>query len=187
MAPNNAIPYQYWRNPSVMSSYDAFDRRGSIYGVPSASSLSYLSSSSSAFPQNQQLPLLGPHSPNSLLYGSSGGFAGAGAGPESMYAPRTAYAKLKSKDSKVEGEVRFVQTDNRFVGVTGRIVGLTPGPHGLHVHELPPSVSSSSSSGGSEEKEAQPSCDSIGPHLNPTSSDHGGKSEWKRHVSHPIA
>ena len=68
----------------------------------------------------------------------------------------------------MEGEVRLVQQDNRYVGITGRILGLVPGAHGLHVHE------------GSEK---DGSCENIGPHFNPMNSDHGGKSEWKRHVS----
>lgn len=145
--PANQIPYQYWRNPSPQ--YDAFDRRGGIYGVPSSP---YYSGGS---------PYPGP-----LPYGSSGMPYG---GTDNYYGPRTAYAKLKgAADSKIEGEVRFVQQDNRFVGVTGRVVGLTPGAHGLHVHE-------------GIEKDG--SCGNIGGHFNPMNSDHGGKSEWKRHVS----
>lgn len=108
--PVNQIPYQYWRTPPTQ--YDAFDRRGSIYGVPSNA---YHTSGS---------PYPGP-----LSYGPMPGMQ---YGTPEYYGPRTAYAKLsKSKDSKTEGEVRLVQQDNRYVGITGRIVGLVPGAHGL--------------------------------------------------------
>lgn len=112
-ASSNQIPYQYWRTPPV-SQYDAFDRRGGVYGVPS-----------SAY-QQAGSPIGGGGYPPMSPYG-----------PPDYYGPRTAYAKLKSAkpDSKVEGEVRFVQQDNRYVGITGRVVGLIPGAHGLHVHE----------------------------------------------------
>lgn len=72
--------------------------------------------------------------------------------------------------NKVEGDVRFVQSDNKFVSITGRIVGLTPGAHGLHVHE--------------KSQKDKNSCDlmEIGEHFNPQNSAHGGKSEWIRHV-----
>jgi hypothetical protein len=109
-AASNQIPYQYWRTPPV-SQYDAFDRRGSVYGVPSSA---YQTAGGAGYP-----PPMSPY------------------GPPDYYGPRTAYAKLKSAkpDSKVEGEVRFVQQDNRYVGITGRVIGLVPGAHGLHVHE----------------------------------------------------
>ena len=88
--------------------------------------------------------------------------------------PTTAVAKMKgvppsgSNKQQAEGEIRFVQSDNRYIQITGRILGLVPGAHGLHVHE------GSNPSGDA--------CANIGGHLNPSGSDHGGKSEWIRHV-----
>jgi Cu-Zn family superoxide dismutase len=91
------------------------------------------------------------------------------------YGPRVAYAKLQSKATKVEGEVRFLQQDNRFVGITGRIAGLVPGAHGLHVHEGVERASDGSTN-------SPGTCENIGGHFNPTKVVHGGKSEWIRHV-----
>lgn len=138
----NQIPYQYWRTPP---NYDAFsDRRQGMYGGTS--------SPSTLFP----IP---------VSYG--GMHSGMPYSPYDVYAPRVAYARMKSKE-KVEGEVRFVQQDNRYVSITGRITGLIPGAHGLHVHE------------GSDK---DGTCENIGQHFNPHKQDHGGKSEWTRHVS----
>lgn len=92
----------------------------------------------------------------------------------------TAVAKMKGRDppsgsnkkQQVEGEIRFVQSeDNRYIQITGRILGLVPGAHGLHVHE------GSNPSGGD-------TCTNIGGHFNPSgnNNDHGGKSEWIRHI-----
>lgn len=76
---------------------------------------------------------------------------------------------MKGSNSKIEGEIRFVQSDNRYVQITGRIMGLVPGAHGLHVHE-------------GQGANGQDTCANIGGHFNPSGVDHGGKSEWIRHV-----
>lgn len=150
----NHIPPQYWRTPG--QSYDQFDRRGGS-GYPPPVSGSY----------GPPPPVSGSYGPPPTILPPHGGPYG----PPSYATepPRVAIAKLKSAASKVEGEVRFVQHD-RYVGITGRVTGLTPGAHGLHIHE-------------GKEKEGG-SCDPalIGKHLNPQHVDHGGKSEWTRHV-----
>lgn len=152
--PYGSVPMSYWRNPPL--------------GAPGGHGVQSIAAGNEnpydAFDRRTgPYPVMDQGPYGSPLY------------PSPMYEPfypRGAVAKLKSKSSKVEGEVRFVQQDARFVGITGRVVGLVPGAHGLHVHE-------------SREKDAEEgTCDMnvIGGHFNPTSSNHGGKSDWVRHV-----
>lgn len=150
-SPHSALPMSYWRNPPPpMAS-------GNHPQALPGSDNPYDSFDRRTGPYIDQSGQFGPPM-YPMMY-------------EPFY-PRGAVAKLKSKTSKVEGEVRFVQQDARFVGITGRVIGLTPGAHGLHVHE-------------SREKDTEEgTCDIsvIGEHFNPTKSNHGGKSEWVRHV-----
>lgn len=46
-------------------------------------------------------------------------------------------------------------------------MGLTPGPHGMHIYEMP-------FLGGD--------CLSAGDHYNPQKTEHGGKHDWNRHI-----
>lgn len=155
-----------------------------VYGVHSSLPLSYWRNPAS--PGSPMLPNHHPQGLNDNPYDTfdrrTGPYVdhsapyGAPMYPSSIYDvpfyPRGAAVKLKSKTSKVEGEVRFYQQDTRYIGISGRIIGLAPGAHGLHVHE-------------SREKESEEfTCDlsAIGGHFNPSNSNHGGKSEWIRHV-----
>lgn len=71
-------------------------------------------------------------------------------------------------DSKVTGNVRFVQDGDR-VRITGTVTGLSPGRHGFHVHEH---------GDLSDKKEGK----SAGGHYNPTNMPHGRPSDKERHI-----
>ncbi|XP_074604886.1 uncharacterized protein LOC141858134 isoform X2 [Brevipalpus obovatus] len=67
----------------------------------------------------------------------------------------------------ITGTVIFRQVGNQPVSINGKISGLTPGPHGMHILELPTM--------GND-------CLSAGEHYNPQKTEHGGKHDWNRHV-----
>lgn len=189
MAPSSSLhgsPIQ----PTSAASMSSYSQRYSPYYKPNAYTMhSSLPLSYWRNPASSGSPMLPNHHPQALndnpyetFDRRTGPYVdhpppyGAPMYPSSIYDPpfypRGAAAKLKSKASKVEGEVRFYQQDTRYIGISGRIIGLTPGAHGLHVHE-------------SREKDSEEfTCDltAIGNHFNPSNSNHGGKSEWIRHV-----
>ncbi|XP_015784006.1 DNA-directed RNA polymerase II subunit RPB1 [Tetranychus urticae] len=69
--------------------------------------------------------------------------------------------------SGVTGTIVFKQIGSRPVSIEGKIMGLTPGPHGMHIYEMP-------FLGGD--------CQSAGDHYNPQKTEHGGKHDWNRHI-----
>lgn len=74
---------------------------------------------------------------------------------------------MMSGNSPVIGVVRFLQANERSCVIDGTLDGLSPGPHGLHIHEL---------------GDITDGCKSVGKHYNPYSKIHGGRDDIFRHV-----
>jgi Cu-Zn family superoxide dismutase len=80
--------------------------------------------------------------------------------------PAEAVAELKYANGAPVGTVRFVQAPRGLL-VIGEVRGLSPGPHGLHVHEV---------------GKCEPPFQSAGGHFNPTGKTHGFLSSSGMHA-----
>ncbi|XP_015794098.1 mucin-2 isoform X2 [Tetranychus urticae] len=83
-----------------------------------------------------------------------------------MHRSARAVAEL-SGPSGVTGTVVFTQIGHHPVSMEGKVMGLAPGPHGLHIYELPFIAGD---------------CTTAGDHYNPKKTEHGGKNDWNRHI-----